>query len=192
MADDFCAGRATARAPAIDFCHCHVPKALTAPCTGETSPAKGALPTKRNCRCSHELPKGPDLVPLSDQLLSQLVALWGTHLPSAPLQTQLLADLPWCSIELSAQELLTPASSTPPEGEDTALPAGRTRCLAVDGPQHVQHSGSSSGAAARRQSGSAGCHSRDKVRTAAGSGIKSRFHHHSLSKHCLGISTCPP
>lgn len=113
MADDFCAGRAAARAPAIDFCHCHVPKALTAPCTGETSPAKGALPTKRNCRCSHELPKGPDLVPLSDQLLSQLVALWGTHLPSAPLQTQLLADPPWCSMELSAQELLTPASSTP-------------------------------------------------------------------------------
>lgn len=87
---------------------------------GETFPSKGASPTKPNCGCSHELPKGPNLVPLSDRLLlSQLVSPQGAGLPLVPLLSSRLNFLQTCpdaARSCQAQGPLAPASSSPLRG----------------------------------------------------------------------------
>lgn len=121
---------------------------------------KGASPTKWDCRCSHELPKGPHLVPLSDQcLLSQLVFLGGTGQPLVPLLSIRLNFLQICfdaARDHQGQGELTPASSSSEE-DNAALPVGRTHCPAAHGPWWVWHSRSSIGTGSPRLSSCGVC-----------------------------------
>lgn len=126
---------------------------------------------------TQEAPKGPNLVPLSDQLLSQLLSPGqGLAFGSPPLlQAQLLTDQIQCRTELSGSRAARSSFVQPSQGTASWDPGG-------DGPWWVWYSRSSSGAAE--------CPGQGRARRAAGSGVTQQIS--PQSTHFSVPTTIPP